>query len=268
MQNSLTHLLVKDKSLSCFRSLVLGGLLTMFATSAAAYIIGPTSPGKWGSPIIGTGATVTYSFMDNGVSCGGESDCATLPGDGLNTSILSGMGAGGVTAITAAFDAWSAVADISFSLVADDGAAYDTATSSGDIRIGMHYFDGSGGTLAHAYFPPNNGFTIAGDMHFDISETWETGFGGIGFDIFTVAAHEIGHAIGLGHTDIDDSLMEPYYSEAFSGLQADDIAGAQYLYGAPVTTPVPEPTTGLLLLTGMFSFMVCVRRKRSAFKNV
>lgn len=266
MQNSLTHLLVKDKTLSCFRSLVLGGLLTMFATSAAAYVLGPTD--KWGSATFGTGATVTYSFMGNGVSCGGEPECAA--GSGLNTSILTGMGAGGEAAITAAFDAWSAVADISFSLVADDGAAYNAATLSGDIRIGMHYFDGSGSTLAHAYYPPYTGVTgdtIYGDIHFDTAETWKIGFGGSGFDIFTVAAHEIGHAIGLKHTGVSGSLLNAYYSEAFSGPQADDIAGAQYLYGAPVTTTVPEPTTGLLLLTGMISFMVCVRRKRSEFKN-
>ncbi len=267
MQNSLINLLVKDKSLSCLRSLVLGGLLTMFATSATAYIIGSTTPGKWGSPIIGTGAAVTYSFMSDGVSCGFEAECTA--GTGLNTSILSGMGAGGVAEIVAAFDAWSAVADISFSLVSDDGAAYNAATSSGDIRIGMHDFgDGSGGTLAHAWYPPNGVTvnTIYGDIHFDTSEIWKTGFGGAGFDIFTVAAHEIGHAIGLAHTDVVGSLLEPYYTEGFSGPQADDIAGAQYLYGAPVTNLVPEPTTSLLL-TGIISLMVCMRRKRSTFKN-
>lgn len=265
MQNSLTHLMVREKSLSCFRSLVLGCFLTMFATSASAYLIGITTPGKWGTPTLGTGATVTYSFMDDGVSCGAETECAA--GTGFNTSILSGMGAGGVAEIIAAFDAWSAVADISFSQVLDDGAAYNAVTASGDIRIGMHYFDGSAGTLAHAYLPPANGLTLAGDIHFDIDDTWETSFGGSGFDIFTVAAHEIGHAIGLGHTDVAGSLLNPYYSEGFNGPQADDIAGAQYLYGAPATTTVPEATNGLLLLTGIISLMVCARRKRSAFKN-
>ena len=42
----------------------------------------------------------------------------------------------------------------------------------GDIRIGAHRFDGAGRTLAHAYLPPPNGRTAAGDAHFDQAENW------------------------------------------------------------------------------------------------
>jgi hypothetical protein len=73
-----------------------------------------------------------------------------------------------------------------------------------------------------------------------MAETWKIGFGGPGFDIFQVTAHEIGHALGLAHTDVPNSLMNPFYSEAFRGLQADDIAGVRSLYGPVNSTPKPE----------------------------
>lgn len=66
-------------------------------------------------------------------------------------------------------------------------------------------------------------------------ENWVRGGG---YDIFQVAAHEIGHALGLSHSNEPLSLLNPYYSEAFEGLQADDIEAIQYLYGVS-EVPVP-----------------------------
>ncbi len=57
------------------------------------------------------------------------------------------------------------------------GAAQNDSRS-GDIRIGSHRFDGANKVLAHAYFPPPNGSTAAGDAHFDSSEAWIFGPGG------------------------------------------------------------------------------------------
>jgi hypothetical protein len=81
------------------------------------------------------------------------------------------------------------------------GLTFTQKTGAADIvflfATGNHgdgeNFDGQGGVLAHAFYPPN------GDCHFDDDETWTNlspqpaGT----FDLSTVGLHEIGHALGL-----------------------------------------------------------------------
>ena len=101
-------------------------------------------------------------------------------------------------------------------------------------------FDGPGGVLAHTFYPsPPNAETIAGDMHFDADEAWHTGSS---VDLFSVALHEAGHALGLGHSDQPGAVMYPYY-RLNTGLTADDIAGIRALYGDNTTPPAHPPST-------------------------
>ena len=218
---------------------------------AQAFVLGPTAPGNWG----GAGATVTYSFMATGVNYDEGGGPATF--DALGDFMPGGW----MAEIVRAFDAWSAAADISFVEVADVGEDFDAAQLSGDIRIGGHVMDGAGGTLAHAFYPPANGVSAAGDLHFDNADTWVIGFPGPGFDIFQVAAHEIGHSIGLAHTAVPNSLMNAFYSEAFSGPQADDIAGAQFLFGAAGGAAAPEPLTAMMALISLSTLGMIIRRR-------
>jgi hypothetical protein len=215
---------------------------------------------KWGAPAFGTpGGTVTYSFMATGTSCAGE--CPS----GAFTAFADFMPVGWEAVVAAAFGAWEAVANIQFVEVADNGDPFNAFGAVGDIRIGGHFFDGPGGVLAHGYFPPPNGTSAAGDIHFDTGDTWKIGFAGPGFDLYNVMAHEIGHAIGLEHTPVPDSLMNPFYTEAFSGPQADDIAGAQFIYGPNIVMPaVPVPAALPLLASGLMAFGALRRFRRAA----
>jgi hypothetical protein len=56
-------------------------------------------------------------------------------------------------------------------------------------------------------------------------------------DLLTVAAHEIGHNLGLDHSSDPDSLMFPAYVGPHRFLAQDDVAGVQSLYGIAAEPP-------------------------------
>lgn len=190
---------------------------------------------KWGLEGFGTpGGIVTWSFQTHIVANREEDN----PVGVTLVPLSSFMPAGFEADVRAAFDAWEAVTNIHFVEIADGGGDGGDDPVA-DIRIAGHVGFETATVLAHGFFPgrlPAFG-TIAGDIHFDTDETWSTTTsvtpGGI--KVFNVMLHELGHALGLGHSDesLVTGIMNPNYNAALNALQPDDIEGIQEIYGEP-----------------------------------
>ncbi|KAI5626717.1 matrilysin-like, partial [Silurus asotus] len=135
--------------------------------------------------------------------------------------------------IGAALDVWAKASPLRFFRSSSQQA--DIMVEFGSKYHGDNYpFDGPKGTLAHAFDP---GEGIGGDVHFDDDELWTTD--SRGFNLYLVAAHEFGHALGLKHSQNPQSLMYPTYRNRQSQnlLSSDDIMNINALYGPSVTSP-------------------------------
>ncbi|XP_018604137.1 matrix metallopeptidase 23bb isoform X2 [Scleropages formosus] len=174
-------------------------------------------------------------------------------------------------ALSIAFAKWSAVSPLSFAEVTQ-------ADASADITIGFYAFnhtdcwgsplhpcfDGLNGELAHAFLPPR------GEIHFDNHEFWVLGKTRFSWklgvwlnDLVQVAAHEIGHALGLWHSRDPAALMHP--NATYTGqrdVSRDDVWGIQRLYGCLDKRRVCDPWARLGFCDRRRSFMKkhCPRR--------
>nr|XP_014965204.2 matrix metalloproteinase-17 isoform X2 [Macaca mulatta] len=150
-----------------------------------------------------------------------------------------------------ALKVWSDIAPLNFHEVAGSAADIQIDFSKADHNDG-YPFDGPGGTVAHAFFPGDH--HTAGDTHFDDDEAWTfRSSDAHGMDLFAVAVHEFGHAIGLSHVAATHSIMRPYYQGPVGdplryGLPYEDRVRVWQLYGVRESvSPTAQPEEPPLL---------------------
>lgn len=281
--------------------------LSMLSNSALAFGLFDGTP-KWGGSTLGTGATITWSLIPDGTDVLRTADLPSLP-PGTNeflfqdfwtgpsdlASVYSQLDADPLvgealfrTALTNAFNTWSAVTDLNFVEVTDSGLqlAHPEATgvNAGDIRIGAFPASGFFDSVAAWGFEPPGGTafvtgynpTVAGDLSLNKAALFGVapGLEGEAFDfsqgffndIEGLLLHEIGHALGLTHPAglTADELASVMYvgpgccDNIHRTLGADDIAGIQALYGV---RPVPLPATVWMFASAIMALGVLGRRR-------
>lgn len=158
-------------------------------------------------------------------------------------------------AVRAGADAWALQTGGAFTF-SFTGRSTETTNGFDGLNLVVFRNASSGSAIATTYWWSSGSNIVDADIVF-----WDGGFQFFagttgcsgGFYIEDIAAHEFGHALGLGHSASAAATMYPTVSSCAMGnrtLDADDIAGVTALY--PLSRPTtPSAPRGIRIIGGL-----------------
>jgi hypothetical protein len=185
-------------------------------------------PSTFGIPWADPGR-LTLSFAPDGTGT------PTGPSTLSQTMAAAGPAAAWEREVLRAFQSWAAVTNINVGVAADGGQSLGTLGAvQGDARFGdlrVAAAPNPDDTEVAAASPFGwTGTTFGGDVVFNNAAPYSLGNVAGMYDLYSVAVHEAGHALGLAHSTATDSVMQADYGYR-TGLGASDVAAVRALYG-------------------------------------
>lgn len=173
---------------------------------------------------------------------------------------LVGVGGTGISfnsAFTSAAQEWNSKTPFTFSVVQQSKSpCLDDGLNGVGFAVDICGSNFSSGTLAVAVRrlqsevlgPPS---IVQADIIINQNEVFNVYDGKLiqigitGLDLKRIALHELGHALGLEHSTLQQAIMAPNIGNLFQ-LQADDIAGVETLYGGLSNCQIKQFNFGLI----------------------